>query len=108
MAAKKFASTNLTGMVWTPIMTGQPGFDTTATVHFSNHTTSDVRVSLALTTSVSANIPNQDVFYFNQIVYAEDSRSFLGIVIEEGITLAARSSSAGVTVLAYGFEELQN
>lgn len=108
MAGRKFASTNLTGTVWNPIMTGQPGFDTTATVHFSNHTQGDVRISLALTTSVSANIPNQDVFYFNQIVFAEDSRAFLGIVVEEGLTLAARSSSAGVTVLAYGFEELQN
>jgi len=88
-------------------MTGRMGDDGPVTVHFSNQTQGDVRVSLALTASVSANIPNQDIFYFNQIVFAEDSRSFLGIVVEEGQSLAARSSSAGVTILAYGFEEKQ-
>lgn len=108
MAGRKFASTNLTGTVWNPIMTGQLGYDTTVTVHFSNHTQGDARISLALTASVSANIPNQDVFYYNQIVFAEDSRAFLGIVVEEGLTLAARSTTAGVTVLAYGFEEEQS
>lgn len=108
MAARKFASTNLTGTVWNPIMTGQMGYDTTVTVHFSNHTLGDAKVSLALTASVSANIPNQEIFYLNQLVYSDDSRVFLGIVVEEGQTLAARSSTAGVTVLVYGFEEEQN
>lgn len=105
MTARKFNSTNLTGSVWNPLMTGQAGFDTTVTVHFSNHTAGDALVSLALTSSVSASVPNQDIFYLNQKVFSNDSRAFLGIVVEEGQTLAARSSTAGVTVLVYGFEE---
>lgn len=107
MPAKKFASHMMAGTVWTQIMEGKPGYDTTVTIHISNHNTSDVEVSLALTAAVSANLPNQDIFYLKQKVFGNDSRQFPGVVIEEGIKLAAQSNSAGVSILVYGFEEEQ-
>jgi hypothetical protein len=107
MPAKKFASEMLAGTIWAQIMEGRFGYDTTVTIHVTNHNSTPIDVSLALTAAVSASIPNQDIFYLNQKVYPEDSRQFPGVVIEEGIKLAARSNSAGVSVLVYGFEEEQ-
>lgn len=107
MPAKKFAAQMLNGTTWNYIMEGKPNHDTTITVCLSNHTQADVKVSLAITASVSASVPDQDIFKLNQIVYREDSREFPGIVIEAGQQLAARSESAGVNILVYGYEEEQ-
>lgn len=105
MPAKRFAAHMLNGTTWNYIMEGKPQHDTTVTICVSNHTQADIKVSLAITASVSASVPDQDVFKLNQIVYKEDSREFPGIVIEEGFQLAAKATSAGVNVVVYGFEE---
>lgn len=107
MAARKFGTNTLTGTVWNHVMTAQPGYDTTVTIHVTNHSQSDIRVDLAITADVSASVPEEDIFYLNQLVYAQDSRAFLGVVIEENQSLAARSTSGNVTILVYGFEEEQ-
>ena len=96
----------LMGTTWTEVTTGQIGYDSTVTVHVVNHNNADIKINLALTTaSPIINTPLHDIFELQQIVFAQGSRQFPGIVLPEGITLAAQSDTANVSVLVYGYEE---
>ena len=106
MPAKKFAAVMLNGTIWTEITTGQLGYDSTVTIHVVNHNNGDSKINLALTTaSPITTTPIVDIFELEQLVFARNSRQFPGIVLPAGVTLAAQSDTANVSVLVYGFEE---
>ena len=105
MPAKKFAAKSIPVNNWEEIMVTNDGFDTTITVHLSNHSDSDAKVSLAILEQSTLQVVNHDVFQLNQLVYKGDSRQFPGIVLEAGHKLMATSSYPGVTILVYGYEE---
>lgn len=106
MAGKKFASTMLTGTGYVELMEGQTGYDTTITLFSANHNTNqDARVTIALTSALPTSVPLEDIFELNQLVYANDSREFPGIVVPAGLKIMAKSDYPNVSFLVYGYEE---
>lgn len=107
MAAKKFASYMLTGTTFIELMTGTAGKDTTITAFAANHNQNqDVKVTIALTDAPTpSGVPLEDIFELNQIVYANSSREFPGIVVPAGQKIMVRSDLPNVSFLIYGYEE---
>ncbi len=109
MTAKRFGALDLTLNTYTILMSGPPGFSSTANIRFVNRNSTPVKVRLALVdepaVTALANLSPEDYLEFDAEVRANGVLENTGIVIPEDFTLVARSDTNNVTVVAFGFEE---
>lgn len=109
MTAKRFGALDLTSDTNTLLMSGAPGFSSTANVRFVNRNSSPVKVRLALVdepaASAVANLSVEDYLEFDIEVRANGVLENTGIVVPANYSLVARSDTDDVTVVAFGFEE---
>ncbi len=106
MPGKIFAKKYITTTTWEHLYTNPAGKEATVSINVSNFNNVDINVSLALTTaSALPFVPNEDTLFLNQIVYGNNTRQFLGIILPENTTLAVKSNYHNTSVLVYGYEE---
>lgn len=109
--AKRFGAEDLAATTDTILMTGGTGFNSTANIRFVNRNASSVKVRLALVDEPAgtalANLSDEDYLEYDVELRPNGVLENTGIPVPEGYTLVARSDTANVTVMAYGFEEVK-
>ena len=108
--AKRFGALDLVANTETILMTGATGFNTTANVRFVNRNATDVTVRLALVDAPAgtalASLSVEDYLEYDTVLLANQVLENTGLAIPDDYTLVVRADSTGVTVVAYGYEEV--
>ncbi len=104
MAAGRLAAVDITSLnTNTEIYAVPTGKTSTFSINMCNRNATDVAVHLAFT---SGGVPaDTDWIKFDDTIYANDAYKELGVVLGEGEKVYAKSDTANVNVVCWGFEE---
>ena len=102
MASGRFGKANPAANADTDLYTVPVGMVATANVCFCNRTSAPVSVRLAVRSSA---IADSDYLEFGTTIPANGILERTGIAMTAGEIITVRTSAAGVSVRAHGFEE---
>lgn len=109
MAARRFGALNLVSTnTETVLMSGAAGWDSTVNVRFTNRNATSVKVRLALVdqpsgTALPVNL--EDWLEYDAEILPNEVLEETGLAVPEDHTLVVSTDTAGVSVVAYGWEE---
>lgn len=103
MASGKFGKVNLAANAATDLYTAPPGMVTNANVLFCNRNPTAVAVRLAVRSSA---LSDADYIEYEAPIPANGVLERTGITMSPGEIITVRSSAAGVSVRAHGYEEV--
>ena len=110
MAAKRFGALDLTTInTDVVLMTGCAGWDSTVNIRFTNRTSGPVKVRMALVPFPSgtavANLDDADYLEYDVEILANCVLENTGLALQGDNSFVVRTDTAGVSVVAYGWEE---
>ena len=109
MAARRFGALNLVSTgTETILMTGTTGWDSTVNVRFTNRNATSVKVRLALVDEPAGTalpVSLEDWLEYDAEILPNEVLEETGLAVPSEYTLVVSTDTAGVSVVAYGWEE---
>lgn len=107
MAGKRFSNTYLTTNNRMLCMTARNQHDTTVTIHVTNQNSNPIALTIWYSNQNNPLMCNSsEIIHYDQLYPGYTSIRIPGVVIEENHSIHALSSHDAVSIVIYGFEEV--